>query len=254
VSIVPDTVTLRLIGGFGLSAEGRSIPIPSVAQRLLAFLALHQRPVRRTFVAAALWPEQPEARGTANLRATLWRMPSPGITLVICTPTQLALAPELQVDLTTASEEARRLVDRTADDVDDAADALCLDLIAGDLLPGWDEDWVDLDRERFRQLRVHALESLCRRHLRSGRSANAVDVGLAAVAAEPMRESARRALIEAHLAEGNTVDAVNVYRSFERLLRDELDLQPSPMIDDLMAAYLAPSGATATAAWSGAAR
>ena len=82
---------------------------------------------------------------------------------------------------------------------------LGLDLLcrAGELLPHWYDDWVVIERERFRQLRLHALDALCESLAAAGRYAAAVEAGRASVAAEPLRESAHRLLIQAHLAEGN---------------------------------------------------
>jgi DNA-binding SARP family transcriptional activator len=51
---------------------------------------------------------------------------------------------------------------------------------------------------------------------------------MAAVAGEPLRESARSALIEAHLAERNVGAALREYEAFRQLLHDELGLEPSP--------------------------
>ena len=64
------------------------------------------------------------------------------------------------------------------------------DSLRGDLLPDWDEDWIQFERERLRQLRVHALEALCRRLSECGRHEEAVDAGQATMAAEPLREAA----------------------------------------------------------------
>ena len=72
-----------------------------------------------------------------------------------------------------------------------------------DLLPDWYDDWLFLERERLGRLRVHALEALCRRFLDAGFPARAIDLALTAVSVEPLRESAHRALISTHLAEGN---------------------------------------------------
>jgi DNA-binding SARP family transcriptional activator len=54
-----------------------------------------------------------------------------------------------------------------------------------------------------------------------------VQAGVAAVAGEPLRESARSALIEAHLAERNVAAALREYNAFRKLLHDELGLDPS---------------------------
>ena len=42
-----------------------------------------------------------------------------------------------------------------------------------------------MERERFHQLRLHALEALCDRLTTAGRYGEAIDAGLAAVTAEP---------------------------------------------------------------------
>ena len=80
-----------------------------------------------------------------------------------------------------------------------------------DLLPDWNEDWVLIERERFRQARLHALEALCDRFSEAGRMMPAIQAGLAAVTADPFRESAHRALIRTHLREGNRSEALRQY-------------------------------------------
>lgn len=44
---------------------------------------------------------------------------------------------------------------------------------------------------------------------------------------EPLRETAHRTLIEAHLAEGNWSEARRQFRECRRLLREELGVEPS---------------------------
>jgi DNA-binding SARP family transcriptional activator len=104
----------------------------------------------------------------------------------------------------------------------------------GDLLPGWYDDWVLMERERLRQLRLHALEALCSRLADAGRFGLAVEVGLAAVWADPLRESAHRALMKAYLAEGNSGEALRQYLNCRRLLHEELGLYPSAQMEDLI--------------------
>jgi DNA-binding SARP family transcriptional activator len=89
---------------------------------------------------------------------------------------------------------------------------------------------VQLERGPYRQLRFHALEALCDRMAAAGRFALAVRASLAGVEAEPVRESAQRALIRAHLTERNAGEAPWQHRSFQRLLMKELGLSPSDAI------------------------
>ena len=63
---------------------------------------------------------------------------------------------------------------------------------------------------------------------------SAVQAGLAAVAGEPLRESAHRILIEAYLAEGNVAEAIRQYASYRHTLYDELGVEPSPAMSSLM--------------------
>jgi DNA-binding SARP family transcriptional activator len=103
-----------------------------------------------------------------------------------------------------------------------------------ELLPDWTEDWVLLERERWRQVSLHALENLCRHLVKMRRFGAAIQAGLAAVSLEPLRESAQRALIEAHVAEGNRCEAIRQYRQYESLLQRELDLSPSTELAGLV--------------------
>jgi two-component SAPR family response regulator len=75
-----------------------------------------------------------------------------------------------------------------------------------DFLPGWYDDWALMERERIRQRLLHALEAVSRRLARAGDYAGAVEAAMLAISAEPLRESAQRALIEAHVAEGNLAE------------------------------------------------
>jgi DNA-binding SARP family transcriptional activator len=127
---------------------------------------------------------------------------------------------------------AERLARREIGGAETACD---VELFTGDLLPDWyDDDWVIFERERFRQLRLRALDALCARHLGAGRHGQALEAGLLSLAGEPLRESAHRALIRVHLAEGNTVEALRQFRLCHRLLHDELGIEPTQQLLDLI--------------------
>ena len=105
---------------------------------------------------------------------------------------------------------------------------------AGELLPDWSDEWVLVDRERYHQLRLHALERLCQQLAASGRYGLAVEACLAALAAEPLRESAQRQLIEVYLSEGNRAEALRQYATYQRVIREEVGVEPSREITDLV--------------------
>lgn len=107
-----------------------------------------------------------------------------------------------------------------------------------DLLPDWVEDWLVLEQESFRQTRLHALETGAGLLCRHGRFSEALEAAMAAVRAEPLRESAHRQVIEVHLAEGNHAEALRQYDGYRRLLAAELGLPPSDSIRALVAPLL----------------
>jgi DNA-binding SARP family transcriptional activator len=205
------------------------------AQRLIAFLALRDRPLLRSYVAGSLWLDTPEERAQANLRSALWRLRRCNWDLVEVRGQQLRLSPGVEVDLREAEALARRALRDSTQDVFD----LSTDRLADDLLPDWYDDWVLMEREQFRQLRLRALDVLCDRLTRAGRLGEALEVGLSALAGEPLRESAHRAVIRIHLAEGNPGEAMRQYRLCRRLL-GELGVQLSQQIEDLMRSVTTP--------------
>jgi DNA-binding SARP family transcriptional activator len=110
----------------------------------------------------------------------------------------------------------------------------CLVHLTGDLLPGWYEDWVVIERERLRQVRLHALETLAHRFTSAHIFDKATEAAIAAVKGEPLRESANTTLIEVFLAEGNIADAMRHYRRYRRLLLSELGVAPSRDLQDVV--------------------
>lgn len=221
---------LRLLGGFELRNGSRVVSLPMSARRLAAFLALHDRPIQRLHVAGTLWIDSTEEQANASLRTALWRLRRAGPATVDATSTHLVLSDSVPVDVSETTRRARRVLDGGPSDADDLRHLA----EAGELLPDWYDDWVVIERERLRQLCVHALERISTVATAEGRFAQAAEAGLAAVSFEPLRESAHRVVIEAHLAEANASDAIRQYRLFERLLSDKLGLRPSPRMQELM--------------------
>jgi DNA-binding SARP family transcriptional activator len=224
-----------LLDGFGLhlgapGLDRAAVDLPRGVQRLVAYLGLSNRPAR-TAVAGQLWPDVSEARAHSSLRSALWRLHKAAPGLVDASSSGLALARGVRVDVRELAAWARGACDKRAD-----GDAVVpLDVgRAGELLPGWYDDWVLLRREHVRQLHLHALEAWAERLSRAGRYGEAVQAAHVAVRAEPLRETAHRALVRIHLAEGNAAEALRAYESFRTLLREEMGLAPSRLMEALV--------------------
>ena len=205
---------------------------------MLAFLGVRGRS-GRTEVAGTLWPEAIEARAQASLRTVLWRIKAMDTPLIVGRET-LALADEVEVDVRDFVASARAVLTEAAGPPPQPR--LSALTFAGELLPGWYEDWVLFERERLRQLQMHALEAVAERLTQAKRHSEAIEAAMVAVRLEPLRESATRALISAHLAENNVVEAVRKFESFRDELTHELGVEPTPDLERLVQSGLEGSG------------
>jgi len=221
---------LVLIGGWKISRGEECIHLPPSAQRLLAFVALNDH-ANRAFVAGTLWPEVSEDRAQASLRTAIWRVMShcPGI--LVNDKEILALSVRTSVDVWRLKALNEALVEGATDEVElEKFDQP----LSGDLLPGWYEDWVMLERERLRQIRLHILETMTRSLADRGNYSKALELAMSAVNIAPLRESAHREIIRIHLAEGNVAEALRQFEVCAHLLRADLGLEPSEQMIDLM--------------------
>jgi DNA-binding SARP family transcriptional activator len=229
-------ISVRLLAGFELLVDDRGVPIPPNSQRLLAYLALHNGPVTRNTLAAALWPDIPGRRAAACLRSSLWRLVKPPHALVEAGQGLLRIATEVQVDVASVRQYAAELAGPGQLVL---APPVPVAWLTADLLPGWTDEWVEAEREWFRELRLRALEVLSERFRVGGDHFHAHETAIAAVRGDPLRESARRRLIELHLADGNPAAAMRQYTAYQSLLRAELGVSPSSEIRLLVQRVLA---------------
>jgi DNA-binding SARP family transcriptional activator len=208
-------VRLRLLGGFELSFDGAPVELQPAVQRLAAFVALTPRGVGRMFAAFQLWPDRSEKRALANLRSTLWRLKQLQVPVINVSPTRLTLADNVWLD---TRNEAAEVIDSVGIDGVPAP----FQTLLTDLLPDWYDDWLVVERERLRLLRLAALERRARESFAMGNTTSAIQLALAALAIEGTRETAHKLVVDAHLADGNECEARRERLRFERCLNKEI--------------------------------
>lgn len=220
---------LQLLGGFQLLLRDAPLDLLPSGQRLIAYLAVTHRLLQRRHVAFALWLDTTEQRAMANLRSVVWRVNRAAPGLLGPAGCTVRLAPGCDVDLHKLSAHCRGVL--TGAEVEPSA---LLDPGTGELLPDWSEEWVLGERERVRQLRLHAMERMSECRLSEGELEWAVELALAVVVEDPLRESAHRCLIRAHLEQGNYGDAFRRYDIYRDQLYEHLGLPPSPQLESLL--------------------
>ncbi|MFF4606441.1 BTAD domain-containing putative transcriptional regulator [Streptomyces sp. NPDC001339] len=224
-----------MLGGFTLADGETHVELPKTLQRLVAFIGLRHRTTRADTV-GGLWPEVREDKALGSLRTALWRLQQCGPRIVVAQGETLALDTRVQVDVDALVHAARLVLT----DDNSASDAALLAHGCGELLPGWLDEWVLVERERLRQCALHGLENLAAHHLRTGRYADALDAALRALRADPLRETPHRLLIQVHIAEGNHSEVLSAYHAYRTLLHRELGVAPSPALQMLVREAVRP--------------
>ena len=225
--------TLTLLAGFDVRSTSAHGPAPASTHRLIAYVGLHPG-ASRARVAGSLWPDVPDRAAAARLRTTLWRLGCWSESVVGVQAGHLIVDSTMSIDVDELASRASRLQRHHLRDADVEV------LLHGDggLLPDWPDEWVQPERERVRQMWLHALEDLAVLLLHAGRLAAAIQAVHVALRADPLRETPHRILLDALLAEGNRSEALRHADRYRRLLREELGIEPSPLllavVDDLL--------------------
>lgn len=228
-------IEISLLGAFELRVGGTVVGGLSVgSQRLLAFLALHDRAVARIAMAGTMWPDVSDERAGISLRSALSRLDAATRDAILSASPGLSLAEAVIVDLRDGQALARRLLQGDGAPLEADLSPIAVARLSLELLPDWYDDWVIAEAEDWRQLRMSALEAQAILLTDAGRLAEAAGAARAAMKVEPLRESAHASLIRVHLAEGNQSEALRVYDRYRSMLQSVLGLEPTNLITSLV--------------------
>ena len=213
-------IHLALFGAPTITADGQSRALPCERRtQLLAYLALKRAWVRRSEIAALLWPEQPDKLAYANLRKALFRLQSAPWGARIDVQTG---ALRFEVDTDVAGFEAALAGGRVAD---------ALALRRGDLLAGFDDpgndnwtSWLGFERDRLRA----AWRGAAQQHLDGDLDpASGAEFAARLLDDDPLDDAALRAQMTWLVRAGQGARARQIYRAFAARLQQELGLAPS---------------------------
>ena len=229
-----ETVVHLLSGPYVTVGEARIDP-PEGTCALVVLLAL--RPdVERRRAGEQIWPNCQGSRASGNLRTALWRLNRAVPGLVESSRRLLRLAAGVSVDLRELTARATALGEALPPGRNELLAVPGLVRAAAELLPGWEDEHVLLERAWLRQHVLHAAERATRRLLDAGQPAEAAEIASCLVRHEPLRESSQRLLIEALVTEGNLAEARRALGEHRRVLAVELGIDVDPSIEALVGA------------------
>jgi predicted ATPase/DNA-binding SARP family transcriptional activator len=261
-SLVPRTgrdVDVRVLGPFEVHGAGGRAVIGSPKQRrLLAALAVHVgEVVSNDRLIDILWGDAPPPSAlnslqtyVARVRHSLRAVGSEASPIVLRAPGYMLDIDPAQIDARRFEQAVLRARHQAPADPQGAAAALerALGWWRGPALAEFaDQEFARVDAIRWNELRLVAVELRAQALLDLGLHSQAGAELEAHVAAHPQREEAQRLLMLALARAGRGPDALDVYRRFRALLRDELGLDPSAGMQQLERDKLAGAVALAVA-------
>ena len=218
---------VRLLGKFEIKSDGKSVAIPSrPAQSLFAYLILSAGTShRREKLAGLLWPDSLEETARSNLRGALWKIRK-------ALPSSASIEHLFADDLTIAfNASAEYWLDAAElEKVSENASAnelmTNLSVYHGELLPGFYDEWVVLEREHLSAVFEHYMARLMSLLENEHRWLEIFDWGERWIKLGQKPEPAYRALMSAHAAKG---DMSKVAVTYERCVKSlkEIGIEPS---------------------------
>jgi WD40 repeat protein/DNA-binding SARP family transcriptional activator len=228
---------VRLLGLFDIRVDGQKLDLTShPARLLLIYLVLHSDvPVHRDKLASLIWPDSSEKRARNNLRHALWRLrkafeeaAATEVESIKADDETLRFDPEGDSFIDVALLNQKMRSEASIEEIIDV-----LEVYAGDLLPGFYEDWIVLERDRLRAVFEAGIGTLLERLLAASRWAKVLEWGERWIALGGAPEPAYRALMiaQSQLNDFSSVSAI--YQRCVNSLRQELGIEPSEETHDL---------------------
>ncbi|HEX5840787.1 MAG TPA: BTAD domain-containing putative transcriptional regulator, partial [Anaerolineales bacterium] len=220
---------IRLLGQFDVRLDGKRIVISSRAgQSLLAYLAMTAGiPHRREKLAGTLWPASSEENARKNLRQELWRIRKAIPAQNLPEADEYLIADEFTL---TFNRNADYWLDVSIlENADPDIQSLTsgLSLYQDELLPGFYDDWVVLERERLQTLFESKMEQLVDKLVDAERWTAVQEQCERWLSLGFIAEPAYRALMLSYNARGDMAKVSAVYQRCVEDLHDRLGVEPS---------------------------
>ena len=222
--------------------------LPSRQGRLvLAYLICERlRPITRDELGDAIWSDTLPSAWEAALSALISKLRHPLQRLGLPTTAasisgrsgyyQMQLPPNTWVDL----EAAAQALDEAEGSLRAGAIArawgaanVAVTIARRPFLPGEEGLWVELQAAKLREILVRGLDCLADVSMCNHEVPLALQHASEVIRLEPFRESGYQRLMQAHAMLGNRAEVRRVYERCRQLLREQVNLDPSPELEAL---------------------
>lgn len=221
---------VRLLGQFDVRSDGRKVPIASRAgQSLFAFLLLSAGTEhRREKLAGQFWPDTSDDNARHNLRQELWRLRK-ALTTPSGSDPEYLLTEDISIAFNRDADYWLDVAQLERAHADNSTGELMsqVALYRGELLPGFYDDWVVLERERVQVLFERKIQELLERLIAEQQWSIVLEWAERWIALGQTPEPAYRALMVAHGTVGDTAKVILAYERCVEAMRNEVGVEPS---------------------------
>jgi DNA-binding SARP family transcriptional activator len=223
----PERPRISVLGPLAITGGKRSRRgLRARALELIAYLALHPRPVHRDELLEAFWPGEDPRRTRLRLRQAV-RDARRLLGDAIAAEGEQYWLDRAQVDVDL--DELERLL-TTAGTESERAPALlevALGLFGGEPLVGSDYAWSENELPRLRATFVDLVEQATRRRLEAGEARAALELAERGLDIDALNESLWRLAMEAESALGLREAVAERYERLRTILDERLGLEPA---------------------------
>ena len=218
---------VRLLGKFEVSQDGKAIVIPSrPAQSIFAYLITSAGTAhRREKLAGMFWPDSLEETARSNLRSALWKIRK---ALPASASTEYLQTDDFSIAFNASADhwlDAAKLEKLSGSASTDELMAV-LSVYQGELLPGFYDEWVILEREHLNSVFEHQMARLISLLQDEKRWLDILDWAERWIKLGEKPEPAYRALMSAHAAKGEMSKVAAIYERCIKSLK-EFGINPS---------------------------
>lgn len=222
---------IRLLGVLQISVDGNVLP-PLPTQKaigLLGYITLNTgKELSREYLAGLYWPDRPQSNARRSLHTALWQIRSllknadlEPEKLLTASGNTVCWNPEIDYWLDVPEFE------KSVNQASPGQLQNAVDLYRGSFLSNIYEDWCLEERYRLESYYLRALSKLISHYLESRRFSEAMETSRLLLKADLLNEVAHRALMLSNYQLGNRSAAIEQYLECERLLKRELNIDPS---------------------------
>ncbi|HUE98540.1 MAG TPA: BTAD domain-containing putative transcriptional regulator, partial [Anaerolineales bacterium] len=228
---------VRLLGQFAVLLDGVPIQINSrPAQSLLAYLLINAgRAFRREKLAGLFWPDASDENARNNLRQALWRVRK-SLDANGNSDHPLLLVGDITVAFNASSEYRLDVIELERPIHEDTPLPRLIEIVSlyeGELLPGFYDDWVVLERERLGAIFEARMGALISRLMGLQNWSETVEWSERWISLGGVPEAAYRGLMLAHATQGDLSKMAAAFRRCEEAMQNELGLAPSESTQSL---------------------